>query len=389
VSAADRRRAVARRRRNVLLGVGAAAAMIGAIVGAGAGGDGDHGKAPAVAEPPTCPPEIASSERRLVGGSLMVRMEETATDDLLRLARHGQLGGLILFPSTGVAPSVLGDQVDRLRSAARKAGFPEALVAIDQEGGEVKRLPDEPPDLAPSQMARSGGPSSARAQGLATGDALAHVGIDVDLAPVLDIGRPGSFVASRTFGDDPRQVARLGVGFVDGLDESHVAATAKHFPGLGSASANSDLGPSLVDASKSELEADLEPFKAAIDASVPLIMVSNATYSAYDPNRPASVSPRVIDGLLRDSLGYRGVVITDDLDAGAVTGAGLDESEAAVAAARSGADLLLFALGDGSAARAGMIAALRDGDLKRADLVESCTRLTALRERLASPTDAP
>jgi beta-N-acetylhexosaminidase len=97
----------------------------------------------------------------------------------------------------------------------------------------------------------------------------------------------------------------------------------------------------------------------------------------------------VIDGLLRDSLGYRGVVITDDLDAGAVTGAGLDESEAAVAAAKSGADLLLLALGDGSAARAGMIGAVRDGDLKRADLVESCTRLTALRERLAIPTDAP
>jgi beta-N-acetylhexosaminidase len=237
-------------------------------------------------------------------------------------------------------------------------------------------------------MAVSGGPSSARAQGLVTGNALARIGIDIDLAPVLDLGTPGSFVASRTFGDDPKQVAALGVAFADGLDDSQVAATAKHFPGLGPASANTDLGPSVVDASKTELESDLQPFEAAIDASVPLIMVSNATYSAYDPDRPASVSPRVIGGLLRGSLGYDGVVITDDLDAGALTGAGLDQSEAAAAAAQAGTDLVLIALDDGSAARAGLLAALRHGSLRRADLVEACTRLTLLRERLASPTGA-
>jgi beta-N-acetylhexosaminidase len=389
VNAVDRRRAIARRRRNALLGLGAVAAVIGAIVGSGAGGDEAGTAAPEAAESPTCPSEVSSSNRRLVGGSLMVRMEDAATDELLTLARRGQLGGVILFPSTGVAPSVLADQVDRLRDAARKAGFPEPLVAIDQEGGEVKRLPDEPPDVAPSQMARSGGPSSARAQGLVTGKALARIGIDVDLAPVLDLGRPGSFVVSRTFGDDPGEVATRGVAFAEGLDESRVAATAKHFPGLGSASADTDLGPSLVDVSKGELKADLEPFRAAIDASVPLIMVANATYPAYDSDLPASVSPLVIEGLLRDSLGYGRVVITDDLDAGALTGAGLDESEAVVAAARAGADMLLFALGDGLAARDGLLRAVRGGDVKRADLVDACTRLTALRERLANPTAAP
>jgi beta-N-acetylhexosaminidase len=389
VNAAERRRQIARRRRNALLAAAGVAAVIGAIVGAGAGGDDDQAAAPEASKPPTCTRKISSSDRRLAAGSLMVRMEDSATDELVALAKHGELGGVILFPSTGVSPSVLADQVDRLRHAARKAGYPEPLVAIDQEGGEVKRLPDEPPDLAPSQMGRSGGASSARAQGLVTGNALARIGIDVDLAPVLDLGQSGSFVASRTFGDDPKQVAALGGAFADGLEEGHVAATAKHFPGLGSASANSDLGPSLVDASKDDLEADLEPFEAAIDASIPLIMVSNATYSAYDPDRPASVSPRVIGGLLRDSLGYSGVVITDDLDAGAVTAAGLDQSAAAVAAAKAGADLLLFALDDGSAARDGLLAALRGGELKRGVLVDACTRLAALRERFASPTAAP
>jgi beta-N-acetylhexosaminidase len=389
VNAAERRRQIARRRRNGLLAAAGVAAVIGAIVGAGAGGDDDEAAAPEASKPPTCPRKISSSDRRLAAGSLMVRMEDTATDGLVALAKHGELGGVILFPSTGVSPSVLADQVDRLRDAARKAGYPEPLVAIDQEGGEVKRLPDEPPDLAPSQMGRSGGASSARAQGLVTGNALARIGIDVDLAPVLDLGRSGSFVASRTFGDDPKQVAALGGAFADGLEDGHVAATAKHFPGLGSASANSDLGPSPVDAAKDDLDADLEPFEAAIDASIPLIMVSNATYSAYDPDRPASVSPRVIGGLLRDSLGYSGVVITDDLDAGAVTAAGLDQSAAAVAAAQAGADLLLFALDDGSAARDGLLAALRGGELKRGVLIDACTRLAALRERFASPTAAP
>jgi beta-N-acetylhexosaminidase len=388
VNAAERRRQVARHRRNALLGAAGVAAVIGAIVGAATGGDDDQAVAPAASTPPTCPREIASSDRRLAAASLMVRMEDTATDELVALARHGELGGVILFPSTGVSPSVLADQVDRLRDAARKAGYPEPLVAIDQEGGEVKRLPDEPPDLAPSQMARSGGASSARTQGLVTGNALARVGIDIDLAPVLDLGRSGSFVASRTFGDDPKQVASLGGAFADGLEAAHVAATAKHFPGLGSATANSDLGPSPVDASKDDLTADLQPFEAAIDASIPLIMVSNATYSAYDPDRPASVSPRVISGLLRDSLGYTGAVITDDLDAGAVTAAGLDQPAAAVAAAKAGADLLLFALDDGSAARDGLLAALRGGELKRGVLVDACIRLAALRDRFASPTAA-
>jgi len=389
VNAAERRRQIARRRRNALLAAAGVATVIGAVVGAGTGGDDDHATAPEASKPPTCPRKISSSDRRLAGGSVMVRMEDMATDELAGLARHGELGGVILFPSTGASSSVLADQVDRLRDAARKAGYPEPLVAIDQEGGEVKRLPDDPPDLAPSQMGRSGGASSARAQGLVTGNALARIGIGVDLAPVLDLGRSGSFVASRTFGDDPKRVATLGGAFADGLEEGHVAATAKHFPGLGSATANSDLGPSPVDASKDDLQADLEPFEAAIDASIPLIMVSNAIYSAYDADRPASVSPRVIGGLLRDSLGYTGVVITDDLDAGAVTAAGLDQSAAAVAAAKAGADLLLFALDDGSAARDGLLAALRGGELKRGVLVDACTRLAALRERFASPTAAP
>jgi beta-N-acetylhexosaminidase len=382
--AAERRRLVARRRRNLLLALGAAAAVAGVIVGAGTGGDDGGGSADdaerARTPPPSCPAEIASDPRRLAGSAVVVRMEDTATDDLVALARRGELGGVILFPSAGIAPGALADEVDRLRDAAREEGFPEPLVLIDQEGGAVKRLPTEPPEIAPAEMARADGAETARAQGLATGRALARVGIDVDLAPVLDLGTPGSFVAERTFGADPGEVSELGVAFAAGLEQAGVAATVKHFPGLGEASANTDLGSSLVDAARRQLDPGLRPFRAAIEASVPLVMLSNATYAAYDADHPASLSPRVVHSLLRP-MGFSGVVITDDLGAGAIVAAGLDEGEAAVAAARAGADLLLFALTDGAAAREALTAAQRGDPGLRASLTGACDRVSALRDR--------
>jgi beta-N-acetylhexosaminidase len=387
VSGAARRRAVARRRRNALLAVAAVAAGIGAAVGARVGGEEE---APVAAEtPPQCPPAIASEPRRLVGQMLVVRMQGEATDELLGLARGGELGGVIVFAPTGIAPAVLADQIRRLRRAASRAGYPEPLVAIDQEGGDVKRLPAEPPDISPAQLAGSGGAEAAEGQGLVTGKALARIGIDVDLAPVLDLGAEGSFVAERSFGEDPGQVSELALAFADGLGQAGVAATAKHFPGLGLATVNTDTTPSSVDASRRELEPSLEPFRAAIAASIPLIMIANATYPAYDPELPASLSARVVTGLLRRELGYDGVVITDDLGAGALTAAGLDEGEAAVAAVSAGADLALTALSDGSQARAALVRAARRGELARGALTDSCLRLIALRDRLAaSPTGA-
>jgi beta-N-acetylhexosaminidase len=381
----------ARRRRYALIAIAAASAIIGAIAGAGAGGGGasDDATVKGATRSIRCPPGVASSAKRLAGAVLMIRMEDTVTADLLRLARHGELGGVILFPAIGTSSSALSEEVGKLARAARRAGYPEPLVAVDQEGGVVKRLPDEPPDLAPDAIAESGGTRAAHAQGLATGNALAGLGIDVDLAPVLDLGGPRSFVASRTFGDEPSRVVSLGVAFAGGLADGGVAATAKHFPGLGLASEDTDAAPSTVDASRTDLAPGLEPFRAAVHASIPLVMVANATYPAYDPDRPASLSPRVIGGLLRDRLGYDGVVITDDLEAGALTGAGIDAADAALAATRAGADLLLFALDDGAAARQALVGALRGGTLDRQHLIESCARLAALRAAVATPTGEP
>jgi beta-N-acetylhexosaminidase len=381
--------AQARRRRLALVAVAAVALVAGIVVGAG---DEEDSTAPAgqAATPPACPDEIASDPRRLTGQALVVRMEATATDDLRARIRAGELGGVILFPPEEADPRALGEQVAVLRRTAARAGMPSPLVAIDQEGGEVERLPSLPPDHAPAAVARDG-ETAARSEGAATGRALRELGIDVDLAPVLDVPAvDGAFIGSRAYGDDPASVTSLGVAFGTALQAEGVAATAKHFPGLGLAIENSDLGPSTVEASRDELQPGLEPFEAAIDAGFGLVMVGNAVYPALDPARPASQSPPVIEGLLRDRLGYDGVVVTDDLGAGALTGAGLDEGAAAIGAARAGADLLLFALSDGTAAHRAVLDAMDRGELDRADLLASCARTTALRERLAaSPSVAP
>jgi beta-N-acetylhexosaminidase len=372
----------ATRRRRLALGLLAAGALAAGIV---VGADRDRSGQPSepVAEGPSCPPEIASDPGRLAGQMLIVRMEAKATDGLRERVRTGEIGGVILFPPESTDPETLGDQIALLRRSAERAGTPQPLIAIDQEGGEVKRLPSLPPERSPAETTRA---AAAAAEGAATGRALRALGIDVDLAPVLDVPAvDGAFIASRAYSDDAAEAAELGTAFGAGLQGQGVAATAKHFPGLGLATANTDLGASTVDASRADLGPGLEPYQAVTDAGFDLVMVSNAIYPAFDDGVPASQSPRVIEGLLRDGLGFDGVVITDDLGAGALTGAGLDEGAAAVGAARAGADLLLFALSDGEAAQRAVQRAIQDGELDRGALVASCARTTALRERLASP----
>jgi beta-N-acetylhexosaminidase len=328
-----------RRRRLALLGVAAVAAVAGAVVGAGSAPEDEpeaESASVAEAERPECPAALASKRRRLIGQMLVVRMEDEATPQLRRAARRGELGGVVLFPSAGARESALRHEVAALRAAAAERTAPRPLVMIDQEGGEVKRLPGLPPDIAPPSLGAAG-PAVARDEGAAAGKALARLGIDVDLAPVVDVpASPEAFIVSRAFSDSPGEVAATTSAFAQGLASAGVAATAKHFPGVGTATVNTDEAPSAIEASRRELAPGLRPFAAT--PPFDLVMVANATYPAYDPARPASLSPRIVDGLLRKRLGYEGVAITDDLGAGALTGAGIDEAAAAVGAAKAGAD---------------------------------------------------
>jgi beta-N-acetylhexosaminidase len=325
----------------------------------------------------------AVPDRALVGQMLMVRMEGSATPELLRGAREGEIGGVILFPPPGQPEDELRAQVRRLQRAASDGGRPPLLVAIDQEGGEVKRLPQGPPDRSAPELAEGGDVAEASAAGRDTGRYLARLGINVDLAPVLDVpSSEASFMTSRAFGDEPRAVAELGGAFAEGLEAGGVIPTVKHFPGLGRAVANTDLGPSEVDASERELEDDVQPFREAIARRIPMVMVGNAIYGALDPEAPAALSRAVVTDLLRGDLGFEGVAISDDLGAGAIEAAA-SEREAAVAAARAGIDVLLYAgTDDPGEGREALRDALDRGELGRAIIERSLVRILELKERI-------
>jgi beta-N-acetylhexosaminidase len=383
----DRRRVQARRRRNALAALAAVALGAGAVAGSRGGDGGGEAETASSPPPPSCPADVAADPRRLTGQMLVVRMESVATQPLLQAARRGELGGVVLFPEEGTPPGRLADEVAKLARAAAAGGAPAPVVTIDQEGGEVERLPSLPPDRTPEELADAG-VDAARAEGEATGAALERIGIVADLAPVLDLREPEGFIGERSYGARPAAVAELASAFGEGLQAGGVAATAKHFPGLGQTSANTDLGASVVDADRGELERDLLPFAEAVEAGFAMVMASNAAYPAYD-EEPAWRSRRLLEGILRRRLGFEGVVISDDLGAGAVVAGGSDEGEAAIGAAEAGVDLLLFALSDGRAAHAALRRALRSGELERRRLVASCDRVTALRERFAIEPGSP
>jgi beta-N-acetylhexosaminidase len=362
----------------------AAALLVGAVVGAGASGDDQEETPGAAAAAPTCPDAIAASPSRLAGEMLVVRMEATATDGLRHALRRGEISGVILFPPAGADAGALADQIHKHDRDAAHTGQAPPVVAVDQEGGEVKRFADLPPELSPGQMAQAGSKET-RSQGRKTGKALARLGINVDLAPVADVPVvPGAFIGSRAFGHHPGRVSKLVAAFGTGLADGGVAATAKHFPGLGRATQNTDVGPSTVDATHHQIAAGLPPFRAAAEAGFGLIMVGNATYPAEDKDNPASLSRRIVSGLLREQLAFNGVAITDDLGAGAITGAGYNEGEAAVAAAKAGNDLLLFALSDGDAAHEALTKAIRGHKALRAKATAACARIEQLRKGLTA-----
>jgi beta-N-acetylhexosaminidase len=220
--------------------------------------------------------------------------------------------------------------------------------------------------------------------GSATGLYLRKVGIDVDLAPVLDVGNAAtSFLGSRIFSSNPTTVATLGSSFARGLQKTQVAATAKHFPGLGTAAGDTDTQTIVVTSSRPELQRRLAPFRTAIASGVKLVMVSNASYTALDPSGlPACLSPTIVANLLRRQLGFSGVVITDALS----TPGPEAYSDAPVRALNAGVDILLYSSGETDSARAFpvIVNAVRSGKLALATLEASDSRVQALKRWLAS-----
>jgi beta-N-acetylhexosaminidase len=370
----------ARRRLAVLCG----AAVIALVVGVGLGaiaGDGEGGHGPeGLAERGGDGGGAASAEavdrlslRRQVGLLLVSSFDEPDMPDYIRRRlAAGETAGVILFSRNAGDGAHWRELTRDLQRPARG----RALIMVDQEGGDIRTVDSAGPQVG---QALQGGPADVRSAARDAGRGLRAAGVNVNLAPVADVARPGSVMSSRAFPGDAAAVSERTEAAVRGLGDGGVAATAKHFPGLGGATVNTDDGSVTVSGG---LGGDLAPYRAAIAAGVPIVMASHALYPALDGAAIASQSREIITGLLRENLGFGGVVITDSLEAQAV----LDRSDVATAAERSvaaGVDLILMT-GSGSwnAVFPRLLSRARQDPAFRRRVAASSARVLALRASL-------
>jgi beta-N-acetylhexosaminidase len=310
---------------------------------------------PALATPTPTPTSDPSVLRAKIARMVMVGFRGLAIHpaDPIATALAGGLGGVILFDrdqTTGGQRNIASaKQLSTLTASLRAAATSPLLIALDQEGGKVSRLNPAlgfPATRTEAAIGATGDPEVARAAGLAMGTTMASVGVDFDLAPVVDVNvnarNPAIGALGRSFSADPAVVAAMAGAEIEGLHEAGVRSALKHFPGLGSAAANTDFA--VVDVTKTWRDAELDPYRSLIAAgAVDAVMSGNIVNRTLDPSgRPASLSAAMIDGLLRGTLGWTGAVVTDDLGAVAITSR-FTQTEAIARAIEAGNDLLIFA----------------------------------------------
>jgi beta-N-acetylhexosaminidase len=334
----------AARRRLAALGAAAAVALVvGIVIGAAGGADDEPEQ-----EPAATPAEREAARgreareavdrlslRRQVGQLVISSFDEpTRPDYIRRRLQAGETAGVILFGRNG------GDAAHwrRLTRSIQDAARGRALVMVDQEGGDIRTVSFAGPAAG---QASQGAAEQVEVAARDAARQLRGVGVNVNLAPVADVADRGgvpSVMDGRAFAGSPDEVAAATRASIRGMRSARVAATAKHFPGLGGSQINTDDAPATVEG---EIDSDLVPFEAAIAERVPLVMLSHALYPALDADAIASQSRAIASGLLRERLGFEGVVVTDSMEAQAVL-AGSGVADASVRAVRAGADLVLL-----------------------------------------------
>jgi beta-N-acetylhexosaminidase len=262
-------------------------------------------------------------------------------DHIFRWLADGRIGGVILFARNVRDPA----QVAELTRACREAAPRPILVAIDQEGGVVARLREGFTE-SPGAMALGAAGSEELAEGvsMALGAEVRALGINWNLAPALDLTHniQNPSVGVRSLGVDPDHVSRLGVAQLRGFQRAGVAATAKHFPGKADTPVDPHVSLPVIDGPLNDMwDTDLAPFRAASDAGVAAMMVTHVQFKALEPDHPSTLSPSIIKGLLREDVGFKGLVSTDCMEMKAVTNR-YGPGESAVLAALAGANVILF-----------------------------------------------
>jgi beta-N-acetylhexosaminidase len=330
----------------------------------------------------------------LAAETVVVPVDASSIVTMVPAARDG-FGGLILFGTN--APTTLAASLTVVQAASAN-GYP-LLVMTDEEGGGVWRLANLVPGIPWAQtMGRTLTPDQITALARRVGAALVKLGVTVDLAPVLDVdGRavvpgPKNPDGFRSFGGSPPVVAADGTAFLQGLTAVSETAVVKHFPGLGGTNVNTDVAPAKTKPWAVLQRTGLVPFKRAIAAGAPAVMLSNASIPGLTA-LPATISPAAVHAL-RTTLGFSGLIVTDSLSAGALSARHISVPQAAVDALRAGADEILFGVPSAPATslslalqvRAAIVAAVVHKTLARATLVAAAAEVLNVRNDLCSTT---
>jgi beta-N-acetylhexosaminidase len=319
--------------------------------------------------------------RDMVGQMFVVSVGGTEPDYYVeKMVRERNIGGVILFGHNMRNEGQVRDLTASLqRMSMRTEPAVPLFVAVDQEGGAVASAPWVAPQPAAAEIGGRGDPAEARAVAEEIGRDLLRAGVNTNFAPVVDTGF-GAAIGDRSYGEDPGLVSRMGAAAVEGYEGAGIASAAKHFPNHGPAVADSHRELPVVHHDMETLRShDLPPFRAAVEAGVPIVMAGHLLYPAVDAERPASLSPRWMD-LLREEIGFGGVIVTDDLAMAGASGGGTPE-KAAVEAVKAGADLLIVSSPPQQQADAydAVVAAVESGEIPEERVRDSVRRLVEVK----------
>ena len=336
---------------------------------------------------------MPSAIRREIGQLLIGSLPGTTlTPEIRSLARDFSLGGVILFSRNIEAPEQVAELSIDVQSLA---GELPLWVSVDQEGGRVARLRKPFTEWPPmAVLGRSGSEALATRFAAALAAELKAVGITLDYAPVLDIhtNPKNPVIGDRALGEDAETVARLGAAVIRGLQENGVAACGKHFPGHGDTAVDSHLELPLVEHPPDRIRrVECVPFREAIRADVAFLMTAHVLVPSLDEDRPATLSPRIVKGILRDELQFEGVILSDDLEMKAVARS-YAVPDAAVQAIAAGCDGVLVCSGDAdiqAATLEALVHAVEDQRIPYKRFEDAQQRLRRAKERfLAAPVAA-
>ncbi|SFN06813.1 beta-N-acetylhexosaminidase [Formivibrio citricus] len=330
------------------------------------------------------------SLRQKIGQLLMAGFDALTPDaQIENLIRNHHLGGVILFRRNTQTPQQVAALNRRLQTInAERSGTP-LFIAVDQEGGVVARIENGVTPL-PSALAfrTAGTPADCEALTRIANEELCQLGFNVNFAPVLDVNNNprNPVIGVRAFGETVAEVCEYGLAALRGIQQAGIAATAKHFPGHGDTDVDSHLGLPRVPHDRARLDVvELAPFRAAIAAGVEAIMSAHVVFPAFerDPDTPSTLSHAVLTGLLREELGFRGVVFTDCLEMDAIA-KGIGVVEGAVRAFKAGADVLLVSHREDRqiAVIEALVRAVENGEIGEARIDESLARILELKARL-------